>query len=291
MADWTCASIQVISDYRAELGETPIWCERSQSLLWVDILQQCLLRYWPAQNGRTEIHAMPPFTSAVLLTEQEEVFLAVSQSGITLYDYARQQFERLCDYPADAGGTRPNEAAISPDGALWFSTMDIEARGPIGSWYRFALGDTSPQRVLGDQLVPNTLQWHAGNLWFADSLRHHFYCAQHNAAGLTILATHEIEGIPDGSTLTDAGQLINARWGQARLVHYQLSVTQMTELSTLALPVTQPSSCTFGGPTLSDLFITSARVGLALPGRTDGALLCVATTLTGQPSGQFRTIK
>jgi len=287
MADWNSADIQVVNDYRAQLGETPVWCARSQSLLWVDILQQRLLRYWPESSGRTEIHAMPPFTSAVLLTGKEEVFLTVSQNGIALYDYAHQRFEPLYDYPTDAADTRPNEAAIAPDGALWFSTMDPAASQAIGSWYRFAWGDVAPRRLLGGLLVPNTLQWHDGHVWFADSLRHSFYCTPAADTTLSSLTTHPVDGIPDGSALTTSGQLINARWGQSRLVRCQLSGPHMRELDALPLPVRQPSSCTFGGPDLSTLFITSARDGLSQPGATDGALLCTATRLTGQPAGQF----
>lgn len=280
--------LKTIGHYRAQLGETPVWCARSQSLLWVDILAQRLLRYWPGENARTQIHAMPPFTSAVLLTTQEETFLTVSQSGIGLYDYAHSHFTPLCDYPADAIGTRPNEAAIAPDGALWFSTMDPAAEKAIGSWYRFASGDNAPQRLLGNQLVPNTLQWHGDKIWFADSLLHRFYCAQMSRSEIFELTAHSVDGIPDGSALTATGQLINARWGQSRLVRYQLCETNLEELDSLALPVMQPSSCTFGGPDLNELYITSARDGLERPNETEGALLSISTTLTGLPAGLFQ---
>lgn len=288
----TFGSIRTVGQYRAQLGETPVWCARSQSLLWVDILQQRLLRYWPDQDERIDVHPLPPFTSAVLLTSQAETFLAVSQQGITLYDYACQRFsDPLCPYPADASGTRPNEAAIAPDGSLWFSTMHPAAEKPIGSWYRFAIGDTTPRPLIGEQLVPNTLHWYDGKVWFADSLRHRFYCAEDEVTSLLELTTHDVDGLPDGSALSVSGQLLNARWGQSRLVRYQLSGRQMTELGHLPLPVVQPSSCTFGGPTLSDLYITSARDGLLQPTGMDGALLTMTTTLTGQPAGLFNLLK
>ncbi|WP_312982802.1 SMP-30/gluconolactonase/LRE family protein [Atlantibacter sp.] len=278
----------VVGQYRALLGETPIWCVRSQSLLWVDILQQRLLRYWPMENQRLEAREMPPFTSAVLLTQRPETFLIVSQCGIRLYDYASGGVEPYCDYPETATGTRPNEAAIAPDGALWFSTMDPVAEKALGSWYRLARDDNAPQRLLSQQWVPNTLHWYGDHIWFADSFRKRFYCADSRTNALTSVAVHPVEGVPDGSALTTNGQLINARWGQSRLVRYQLDGRQLIELDSLPLPVLQPSSCTFGGPTLSDLYITSARQGLSQPSETDGALLCVPTALTGVPARYFR---
>jgi sugar lactone lactonase YvrE len=281
-------NLEVIGSYRAQLGETPVWCSHSDSLLWVDILQNRLLRYWPNQAGRVDIHPMPVFTSAVLLTTQPEVFLAVSQSGISLYDYQNQQFSLLCTWPDDAEGTRPNEAAIAPDGSLWFSTMDPAAHKDIGSWYRVSYSTPVPQRLLDGLLVPNTLQWIDGNIWFADSLHHMFYRAILQPNGLHIEQEYPVAGIPDGSTLTTKNELINVCWSSSCLTRYQISGNEMTVRGQLPLPVSQPSSCTFGGANLSDLYITSARDGLAIPVAMDGAVLKIKTTHVGTPARKFR---
>lgn len=281
-------NLHVIGDYRAALGETPVWCTHSDSLLWVDILQNCLLRYWPGESGRIEIRTIPVFTSAVLLTTQPEVFLVVSQSGISLYNYQNQQFSPLCAWPKEAAGTRPNEAAIAPDGSLWFSTMDPAAQNAVGSWYRLSHCAPTPQRLLGDLLVPNTLQWIDENIWFADSLRHRFYRAIWQEDSLHIQQEYPVTGIPDGSTLTADGELINACWGSSCLRRYQISRHEMIATGQLDLPVSQPSSCTFGGANLSDLYITSARDGLAYPVALDGAVLKITTTHAGTPARKFR---
>jgi sugar lactone lactonase YvrE len=287
MTAFNSSNLQIIGDYRAQLGETPVWCTRSHSLLWVDILQQRLLRYWPDEDGRIEIHDMPRFTSAVLLTGQAECFLVVCQQGIALYDYARQQLEFFCAYPAAAQGTRPNEAAVAPDGALWFSTMDTQAERATGSWYRISGKSGSVQFLLGNQRVPNTLQWVDDDIWFADSLLHTFYRATLQTEGLQIHQQYPVCGIPDGSALTTQRQLINASWGESALKRYQINDTELEEIDRFDLPVSQPSSCAFGGPELSDLYITSARDGLTQPTAFDGGLLKINTTLTGSQSHRF----
>ncbi|AYN28884.1 SMP-30/gluconolactonase/LRE family protein [Buttiauxella sp. 3AFRM03] len=281
-------NIEAIGEYRAQLGETPVWCRRSGSLLWVDILQNRLLRYWPNQAGSVDVRPMPVFTSAVLLTSEPEIFLVVSQSGISLYNYQNQQSSAVCAWPNDAHGTRPNEAAIAPDGSLWFSTMDPTAQKAIGSWYRVCADSPTPQHLLGGLLVPNTLQWIGENVWFADSLRHHFYRATLQPHGLHIEQEYQVNGIPDGSTLTDDGELINACWGSSCLARYRIDNLQLVESGRITLPVSQPSSCTFGGPNLSDLYITSARDGLARPVALDGAVLKITTTIAGTPARKFR---
>ncbi|WP_422528503.1 SMP-30/gluconolactonase/LRE family protein [Serratia fonticola] len=281
-----CNSPSVVGSYRAELGETPVWCWCSQSLLWVDILRGCLLRYWPEQEGRMDIHPMPTFTSAVLLTDQSETFLVVSQCGIQIYDYTNRRFAPFHPWPER--DTRPNEAAIAPDGALWFSTMAPNADRAIGSLYRLDPRTAELQRLLMAQWVPNTLLWADHHLWFADSLRQMFYRATFDGCVLNIAQHYPMDGIPDGSTLTCENQLINARWGAYCLVRYKLLNNEMHELERVRVPVRQPSSCTFGGPELNELYITSARCALARPDAMDGALLKMATTLTGTPASQFR---
>lgn len=278
---------EALGTCRARLGETPVWCARSQSLLWVDILAQRLLRYWPDEQ-RTDVHAMPRFTSAVLLTREPERFLTVSQSGIALYHAGCRRVETLCDYPADAIGTRPNEAAIAPDGALWFSTMDPAAQQPLGGWYRVSVERPVADCLLRGLWVPNTLHWVDGHIWFADSLRQRFYRASFHDSRLHIHQHYPVAGTPDGSALTLDNQLINARWGDGSLVRYRLCDTGMHLLDAIPLPVRQPSSCTFGGPQLSDLYITSARDGLTRPGALDGALLRITTPFTGSPAREFR---
>ncbi|KFC04469.1 gluconolactonase family protein [Trabulsiella guamensis ATCC 49490] len=279
--------IHVIGDYRAQLGETPVWCERSHSLLWVDIVAGKLLRYWPKDATRIEVRDMPDFTSAVLLTEDAGRFLVVSQTGIALYDYESSRFTPLCDWP-EARDTRPNEAAIAPDGALWFSSMDVNAERQVGCWYRLAGPHARPQKLLTAQWVPNTLIWWQDEIWFADSLNGCFYRAAYASGSLNIQQRYLVGGTPDGSSLTRDGWLINARWGDAKLVYCDLGHASPEETGALALPVRQPSNCTFGGDTLNDLYITSARDGLRQPQAIDGALLKITTTMTGQPARRFR---
>lgn len=281
-------NLKVVGDYRAELGETPVWCLNSQSLIWVDIVQRRLLRYWPDQDDRFEIHSLPSVCSAVLLTDRSEHFLLITGEGILLYDYHSMTHYPLCGWPETAA-TRPNEAAIAPDGSVWFSTMDVTARSALGSWYRYATGDAQPVKMLGDQHVPNTLVWHGGHAWFIDTFAH---CFCQSPASLITHPTLRTWPLPDdvfadGSAVTHTGLLLNARWGAACLAAYQLNDYAPQLLTTFPLPVMQPSSCAFGGSHFQDLYITSARDGLSCPSATDGALLRYETPYTGQRASLF----
>lgn len=284
------SEVTAVGDYRAELGETPVWCQRTQSLLWVDILAQRVLRYWP-ETKKTEIHDLPSITSAVLLTEKRNLFLLVSIDGIHLYDYDLKSRQTICGY-FGAEGTRPNEAAIAPDGSLWFGTLDLKEEKNNGAWYRYEAGADAPEMMLDNVGITNTLVWYEGKVWFADTRKNRFYSA--NARRINpqkISCFSSGDKSPDGSALAQNGWLITACWGSHCLLRQQINQGELLTLDTAPVPVTQPSCCTFGGPDMTELYITSARKTLEAPHALEGALLHVQTSTVGAPLNLFKLQK
>ena len=90
------------------------------------------------------------------------------------------------------------------------------------------------------------------------------------------------DGNPDGSAVDAEGYLWNAHWGSWRIVRYAPdgSVDRVIEV-----PVEQPSSCAFGGPDMTTLFITSAREYLSEEALAKqplaGSVLAVETGIRG----------
>ncbi len=287
MSAFLRSAVAVVSDYRATLGETPVWCQRTQSLLWVDIPNQRLLRYWP-QKQTFQQRELPFLTSAALLTEKQDTFLLVTQNGLALYDYPAENITFLCEYPG-VKGTRPNEAAIAPDGSVWFGTMDLQEDETIGGWYRYETGDDAPALMMDNVGTPNTLAWFEGKVWFADSMKKRFYSGNARKINpLKLSCFSSGDKTPDGSTLTEDGILLTACWGNGCLLRQQINQGELITLDTVKLPLTQPSCCTFGGKDMSQLFITSARTGLENPQEIEGALLQVQTATRGKEQSRFK---
>lgn len=98
------------------------------------------------------------------------------------------------------------------------------------------------------------------------------------------------EGIPDGLSVDAEGFVWSAQWYGGCVVRYD---PDGREECRLAVPAKQVSSVTFGGPDLTDLFITTAARSEPMPvmppgydpqsGFFGGPLYHVATDIRGQP--------
>jgi sugar lactone lactonase YvrE len=98
----------------------------------------------------------------------------------------------------------------------------------------------------------------------------------------------EDEGVPDGITIDGEGGLWVALWGGGAVHRYDPDGTKSLVLSVPALLVT---NCTFGGPDLSDLYITSATVGVPeadlLAHPRSGAVFRYQPGVRGMPANDY----
>ena len=144
-----------------------------------------------------------------------------------------------------------------------------------------------------EYVIANTLAWtRDGSVLTADTLANTIYESNYDTEGLhtrRVFASGLPRGFPDGSTLDAEGYLWNCRVaGGSCLARYAPDGT----LDRLAeLPCAWPTSCTFGGPDLATLYVTSARFTLTpehLEAHPDeGALFALSPGVKGLPSNLF----
>jgi sugar lactone lactonase YvrE len=94
-------------------------------------------------------------------------------------------------------------------------------------------------------------------------------------------------GYPDGLTCDISGCVWIAHWGASRVSRFS---PRGEILDIIHLPVAQPTSCTFGGPELNRLFITTASQGLDAAANVNGlagALFAVDLKVGGLPAARF----
>jgi sugar lactone lactonase YvrE len=94
-------------------------------------------------------------------------------------------------------------------------------------------------------------------------------------------------GGPDGSAVDRDGYVWNARYGGGCVVRISPSggIDRVVEVPTPAV-----TNCTFGGPDLKTLFITTARggEGAANGDRFAGGLFAIRVEVPGTPENKFR---
>ena len=104
-----------------------------------------------------------------------------------------------------------------------------------------------------------------------------------------IITITEPNVFPDGMTSDTAGMLWIALWGGESVTRWNPVTGELLER--IYLPARNVSSCTFGGPQLNDLYVTTARKGtaeatLAKYPKT-GCLFRIQTDVSGVPNFAF----
>jgi L-arabinonolactonase len=96
-------------------------------------------------------------------------------------------------------------------------------------------------------------------------------------------------GMPDGATVDSRGDVWIAAIGGGRILRFDATGRLVEEYP---MPVSQPTSCEFGGDDLRTLFITSARMKLddeALAAQPlAGSLFAFEPGVAGMPEPRYR---
>ncbi|WP_128428222.1 SMP-30/gluconolactonase/LRE family protein [Streptomyces cyaneus] len=272
MTERATAAYEVAVQAEAELGEGPTWDPDSGRLIWIDILGSRIHTYDPV-SGRRSVRTTPQHIGAVKPRVGGGLVLNL-RDGVGLLD-PDDTFRWLHHEPVP--GRRANDAAVAPDGSLWAGTMRYDEAPGGGTLSRVA-GDGSVEVVLDDVAVSNGTGWSPDGslMYYIDSPTRRvdvFDFADGRAGNRRPLV--EIEdgaGFPDGLTVDAEGCVWVALWEGAAVRRY----TPDGELDrVIALPVPRVTACAFAGPDLTDLYITTARVGLASPPPLAGSVFVV----------------
>lgn len=258
----------------ATLGEGPTWDPAAGRLLWIDILASRVHTYDPATGRRTlrrtdqHVGAVKPRAGGGLVLNLRD--------GVGLLD-PDDTFRWL--HRDAVPGRRGNDAAVAPDGTLWAGTMRYDEATGGGTLSRIT-GDGTARTVLDDVTVSNGTGWSPDGrlMYYVDTPTRRIDVLDHDpATGRVTGRRHlaEVEegaGFPDGLTVDADGCVWVALWDGAAVRRY----TPAGDLDrVIPLPVPRVTACAFGGAGLTDLYVTTARVGLPAPHPLAGSLLVV----------------
>jgi sugar lactone lactonase YvrE len=290
----------VILDARNIVGESIIWSPAEAALYWVDIVGSAIHRLDPA-TGVHRHWATPELPTSIGLRRGGGFIVGLRQR-VALWSPGGP-FETFAVPEPDQPGNRLNEGVVAPDGAFWVGTMqdNIGADGgprpaPDRNGRLYRISPQGEVAVLTPERfgITNTMVWlDDGRFVTADTTTNSLIAFDYDAAAQSLSNPRPFtaplpRGLPDGSTRDQAGAVYNCRVAGGAAI---ARITPSGAVEMLELPVSSPTSCTFGGPDLQTLYVTSARFGMSeaeLAARPhEGALLALPLARIGTPSQNF----
>ena len=268
------------------LGESPLWDPSRETLFWVDIDLGLLYEYQPS-SPNLKVHHIGQKLGCIALTETDNLLLA-TEFGFAFYRPGDPTPANFMDVIPHGVGSMFNDGKVSPDGEFW-----VGSKGPrrTSTLYRLSC-DLTCSIILDGISISNGIGWSLDGKFFyhTDSLDHAIYRYSLQGSEPTrkeLFYTPPL-GTPDGLTIDSDGNLWVAIWDGGRVV--QLS-PEGKEIAQILLPVSRPTSVTFGGPDLRTLYITSASVDLPEDEKSAqpyaGALFSMRMDVVGLPVNRF----
>lgn len=268
---------QLVVDGRHELGEGVLWCERTQTVFWTDILASRLWNHDP-QSGATRSWGMPERLCCYAFTADEEQLLIGLESRLAFFNLATGAVTPICDIEGDLPTTRLNDGRCDRQGRFVFGTLNEDpGRAPIGSFYRLNTDLTLERLALPGVAISNSICFSPdGSLMYhCDTLDKRIMCCDYDVLDGAVSNQRVFAdlsgqpGSPDGSTVDADGHVWNAQWGGARVVRFTPGgdVERIVEV-----PSGQASCAAFGGADFSTLYVTTAHEGMSPAQRAQDTL-------------------
>lgn len=262
------SKLKVYSNQICTLGESPLWHTDRESLFWVDIIKQKLYekKLESSTTNYDKSWDIPYIPSLVIIDgRRTDSILLLTEKGLGRLIYHTGQFELI--FPLNLpNNLRTNDGSVCPDGDLWFGTMEKTPTSNAGSIYSLSTkGKLKKQEYnIG---IPNTFCWNQNGIFISDSLiqKIYYYHYDKSISQLNRTSTPYIDltdeiATPDGGTIDNNGDLWNAQWGGNRVSCYDSKGIVKSTIQTPYSP--HVTSCCFGGPKYSHLFITTATEGV-----------------------------
>ena len=274
-----------VTDRVAHHGEGPVWSPAWGGLRWVDMLAGDVLTL--ADDGAVARRHVGSVVAVVRPRRGGGAVLAVER-GFALED-PDGTLTTLDPLWTD-GGVRMNEGGCDPDGRFWCGSMAYDQAPGAAAMYRLD-ADGSVYPAFDGVTISNGLEWSPdGSLaYYADTSTHRVDVFDYESgAGLTGRRPFvEMDGDerPDGLTVDADGGVWVALNGSGAVRRYRPDgvLDEVVEL-----PTAQVTACTFGGPDLDQLFITTSREGLAPDDDpVAGSLFRVVPGVRGLPVREF----
>jgi sugar lactone lactonase YvrE len=240
----------------ADHGEGPVWWPGWGGLRWVDMLAGDVLTL----DGSGAVRRVHVGTvAAVVRPRAGGGMVAAAERGVVLLD-PDDRIERTLPPLWTDPGVRMNDGGCDPDGRFYAGSMAYDSGAGRGTLYRFDADGTATV-VLESVTVSNGLAWSPDGeaVYYADTPTGRVDRFDYVDGELTGRRPFATVGSPDGLCVDAEGHVWVALWGRGAVVRLDPAGR---EVGRVAVPASQVTACTFGGPGLDELYVTTSRQGV-----------------------------
>ena len=294
--------LECVFEAKDWLGEGPCWHPGEQVLYWTDVPSKRLKR-WNPKTGEHTSWQMPEMVTAIAVRKSTGLIIA-SHTGIDFFNPHTERITRFVAPERDKPENRSNDGKCDRQGRFWYGSMinnfaedmsELPITRSSGGLYRIDPDGSvhAFEQALG---IANTFAWSPDDrtMYFADTLdaiyAYDFDAPSGEVSNRRTFAKADTAkfGHPDGSTIDAQGYLWNARWDGGCIIRWAPdgSIDRIFNL-----PCRRVTSCTFGGPDLDILYVTTVRYGLTNAELAEqplaGGIFAIDAKVKGLPDGQF----
>lgn len=281
------SEVEQVTEPCAEHGEGPVWHPGWPGLRWVDMLAGDVLTL-DSRTGSVDRSHVGSVVAALRPRRDGGAVLALER-GFALADDTLGDVQALGELWTDPG-IRMNEGGCDPDGRVYCGSMSYQATPGAGTLYRMDT-ERHVEPVLREVTISNGIAWSPDGsiVYYVDTPTQCVDAFDYDSGALTqrrtIIHVDAAHGSPDGLTVDSEGGIWAAMWGGGAVHHY---TPHGVLADVIPVPAPRVTACTFGGPDLNELYITTSRLDTDTDAHPEaGAVFRVSLPVQGAPAAAY----
>ena len=246
--------MNLLNANRCAVGEGPLWDDRREILLFVDILGKCIFKA-DINTGNAERVEVGQMVGCMALCENGDLLLGMEDGVYRLTDGGSLT---LAHQPINIKGTRFNDGKVGPDGCFYLGTTDPDGKG---AFYRLCDGVLT--ELFDGCGCSNGLDWtrDGKKMFYCDTPRKMIEIFDFDAQSHTLENRRKFVdipaalGCPDGFCTDENDSIWLGLWDGGAVLHINCDGSFEKKLE---VPAKKASCCAFAGADLDELIITTA---------------------------------
>lgn len=255
-------NMEKLTDIKGKLLEGCVWDEREQKLFFVDI--ECRKIYCFCAETKELLYMEVPGMPGCIVLEDTGTLIAALPDGLYRVSFQHKAYKKITKSGLPEG-FRYNDGKCDANGNLWVGSMAVEQNEQAkGAGLLFCIRKEQIRGVYQGYTIPNGLAWDRQNPYFYHIDTPTKKIDRYLITDGTVLSDRETAidlrweaGNPDGMCMDRSGKLWIAMWGGRKVICADPVTGKMIE--EIDIPDRNVSCCTFGGPQMDILFVTTAQ--------------------------------